>query len=345
MSEALQLKCPNCGATVEFKADRQKFVCDFCDSAFTESEINASNKHDEEEIYPQSKNDFSEHTNLYICNSCGAEIVADENTAASFCHYCHNAVTLKGRVSGTLQPELIIPFKYTREQAEKAFHDWCGKKWFIPSDFRSKGQLEKMVGLYVPFWLADCKIDTSVICDAKNVSSYRSGDYRITHTRVYSVERAATMEYMGVPADGSKKLDDSLMDAVEPFNYQEFVPFSMNYFSGFYADKYDVDKSEVFPRIRKRMEEGAKRALMDDIKGYSTVTPQSSNMKVEKANWHYAMLPVWFMTYIHKGKKYFFAINGQTGKLAGIPPLSWAKTFIFAAVLFLIFFLMGGFLA
>lgn len=342
MDDALQLKCPNCGATVEFKADRQMFVCDFCDSAFTEQEIGAANKRTANTEKASPKNDFSEHTNLYICESCGAEIVTDENTAASFCHYCHSAVTLKGRVSGALQPELIIPFKYTRDLAEIAFKKWCEKKWFLPSDFKSKGQLEKMVGLYVPFWLADCKIDASVVCDAKNVSSYRSGDYRITHTRVYSVERAAKMEYRGVPADGSKKLDDNLMDAVEPFDYKDFVPFSMNYFSGFYADKYDVDKSEVFPRIRKRMENGAKSALMDDIHGYTSVAPLRSNLKVEKANWHYTMLPVWFMTYLHGGKKYFFAINGQTGKVAGIPPLSGGKLAALAIGLFLIFMIFGG---
>ena len=343
MSEASQLKCPNCGATVEFKADRQKFVCDFCDSEFTESQIGAVNlQENTEDAMPSAANEFSEHTNLYICSSCGAEIVTDENTAATFCHYCHNAVALKGRVSGALQPELIIPFKYDRILAEKAFRDWCAKKWFLPGDFKSRGQLEKMVGLYVPFWLADCKIDASVFCDAKNVSSHRSGNYRITHTRIYNVERAAKMEYRGVPADGSKKLDDALMDAVEPFDYNDFVPFSMNFFSGFYADKYDVDKSEVFPRIRKRMEEGAKKALMDDIRGYTSVTPVRSDLRVEHANWHYAMLPVWFMTYIHKGKKYFFAINGQTGKLAGIPPLSGGKLALLAAALFIIFGFIGG---
>ena len=344
MSEALQLKCPNCGATVEFKADRQKFVCDFCDSEFTDAQIGATNPQNSmtEDAAPAAVNDFSEHTNLYICHSCGAEIVADENTAATFCHYCHSAVALKGRVSGALQPELIIPFKFNRLQAENAFRDWCAKKWFLPGDFKSKGQLEKMVGLYVPFWLADCKVDASVVCDAKKVSSHRSGDYRITHTRVYTAERAAKLEYRGVPADGSKKLDDALMDAVEPFDYNDFVPFSMNYFSGFYADKYDVDKTEVFPRIRKRMEEGAKKALMDDIRGYTSVTPVRSSLKVEHANWHYTMLPVWFMTYIHKGKKYFFAVNGQTGKLAGIPPLSGWKTLGLALALFIVFGLIGG---
>lgn len=339
--EALQLKCPNCGAAVEFKPDAQRFICDFCGSNFIEKEINAANETERKAAVEQD-NYFSGHTNLYLCQSCGAEIVSDENTAATFCHYCHGGVVLKGRVSGALQPELIIPFKYTRDLAEKAFENWCTKKWFLPGDFKSKKQLEKMVGLYVPFWLSDCTVDSSVVCDAKNVSSYVSGNYRITHTRVYSVERAAVMEYKGVPADGSKKLDDALMDAIEPFDYNEFVPFNMNYFSGFYADKYDVDKETAFPRIKERMRQGAEQVLMNDISGYTSVSKQSANMAVKNAVWHYAMLPVWFMTYIHRGKKYFFALNGQTGKVAGIPPVSSKKLALLGAVLFLIFAVLGG---
>ncbi|MCM1329307.1 MAG: hypothetical protein NC253_07670 [Ruminococcus sp.] len=338
--EALQLKCPNCGAAVGFKPDVQKFVCDFCGSDFTEAEINSANETERKTV--EQNNYFSGHTNLYQCQSCGAEIVSDENTAATFCHYCHGGVVLQGRVSGALQPELIIPFKYTRDLAEKAFEGWCAKKWFLPGDFTSKKQLEKMVGLYVPFWLSDCTVDSSVVCDAKNVSSHISGNYRITHTRVYSVERAAVMEYRGVPADGSKKLEDDLMDAIEPFDYSAFEPFNMNYFSGFYADKYDVDKETAFPRIKERMRQGAEQVLMNDINGYTSVSKLSANMNVKKAAWHYAMLPVWFMTYIHNGKKYFFALNGQTGKIAGIPPVSGKKLALLGAGLFLLFAIGGG---
>lgn len=348
--ETLQLKCPNCGASIKFMAESQNFVCEYCCSDFTEDEINSANRSSngvslEKDSYSaESENGFSNHTNLYICESCGAEIVADENTAATFCHYCHGTVTLKGRVSGALQPELIIPFKIDKAMAETTFRNWCAKKWFLPKSFKSNAQLEKMVGLYVPFWLADCNIDVSSEFNAKKVHSYRSGDYRVTHTKVYDVSRAARMEYRGIPADGSKKLDDGLMDAVEPFDYSEFLPFSMTYFSGFYADKYDVDKSGALTRIRQRMEEGAHQVLRDSVKGYTSVSPRGKNLRILKTDWHYAMLPVWFMTYIYSGKKYFFAVNGQTGKVAGIAPVS-VKKLIFMALCFILGFGIMGLIA
>lgn len=352
MDNLLQLKCPNCGASIGFNAASQLFVCEFCNSDFTEAEINLANGREaelassegvslsKEEPAPDTT-EFADHTNLYLCESCGAEIVADENTAATFCHYCHGTVTLKGRVSGALQPELIIPFKIDKNMAETTFKNWCRKKWFLPKSFSSQGQLEKMVGLYVPFWLADCEIDASAEYDAKKVHSYRSGDYRITNTKVYSASRAAKMEYRGIPADGSRKLEDALMDAVEPFNYSEFVPFSMNYFSGFYADKYDVDKSEAINRIKERMTTGAIRVLYQSVTGYTSVVPKGQRLRIIKTKWHYTMLPVWFMTYMYGGKKYFFAINGQTGKVAGIIPVSVGKL-IFMALCFVLGFTLIG---
>ena len=65
-------------------------------------------------------------------------------------------------------------------------------------------------------------------------------------------------------------------------------------------------------------------------------------------NWQYAMLPVWFMTMNFKNKRYYFAVNGQTGKVAGIPPLSWSKLlcmFGTFALLAVIICLLGGYLA
>lgn len=338
--ETVQHKCPNCGADVVLNPQTGRFVCSFCSSDFTAEELNA---HSEAHQRTQADDNFSEHTRLYVCSSCGAEIVADENTAASFCHYCHSPVTLKGRVEGAYAPELIIPFKIDRETAIAEFRKWCGKKLFIQSSFRSEAQLEKLVGLYVPFWLADCDIDTSADYDARIVHSYTSGDYRMTHTKYYDVSRAARMTYTGVPADGSKKLDDKLMDSIEPFFYDGAVPFDMTWFSGFYADKYDVDKAAVVSRIKARIESGATDFLDSSVTGYTSKRCTKRTIRITRTDWHYAMLPVWFMTYIHKGKKYFFALNGQTGKISGILPVSAPKLALLGTAITALFVLIGLF--
>ena len=191
-----------------------------------------------------------------------------------------------------------------------------------------------MTGLYVPFWLADCNLDADVHALGKQISTWTSGSYRYTRTKEYDVYRHAKIDFDGIPADGASKINDGLMEAIEPFDYTKLEPFSMSYLSGFFADKYDVDKAGVFQRIRNRAVSGSEQIVRGSMTGYDSVTPTASNYNILETQWQYILLPVWFMTFNFKQKQYSFAINGQSGKLAGIPPLSAARVAAFASALF-----------
>ena len=336
--DVVQMKCPNCGGSVVFDPKKQMHVCEYCQSEFTAEEM----QQDASEVnlnIPSSEEqtEFKDHTNLYICDNCGAEIIADENTAATFCYYCHSPVSLKGRLSGECRPEMIIPFTHTHDQAMLNYKEWCKKKWFLPKDYTSFSTLEKITGLYVPFWLADCKVDAQIDAEARIISTYTSGEYNVTRTKYYRINRAAKIAYDGVPADGSKKIEDSLMTAIEPFDYTKFEQFQMSYLSGFFADKYDVTKDEVLPNIKARISGSAENILMDSVVGYTSVTPEYKNIRLVRTNWHYVMLPVWFLNYKYKGKDYEFAMNGQTGKIEGYLPVSVPKLIALGLGLFAVF--------
>lgn len=350
--EAVQYKCPNCGGELKFKPDKQAFGCDYCMSSFTEEEIKQVCARTENSIpdgEQQINNEFAEHTNVYHCSSCGAEIISEENQTATFCYYCHEPVILSGRLSGDYKPGKVIGFKLTRENAVSAFKTWCGKRWFVPKDFRSEQQLEKMTGLYVPFWVADCGIKADYHALGKKVRTWSSGSYRYRETKEYDVIRRADIFADGIPADGESKIEDRLMEAIEPFNYDDAKDFSMSYLSGFFADKYDVDKAAVFPRVRMRAENAAKKVIGESVNGYSGVVPHSESYRIMNTEWQYMMLPVWFMTYKYHDKFYSFAVNGQTGKLAGTPPLDKLKLKLFSLGIgiltaFIIGIIMGGIL-
>ena len=179
-----------------------------------------------------------------------------------------------------------------------------------------------MTGLYVPFWVADCDVDARYSATGKKVRTWTSGQYVYTETKEFRVIRAGNMVTRGIPADGETKIEDLLMEAIEPYDYRELKDFSMSYLSGFYADKYDVDKAAVFPRIRARSNQACSALVRSTISGYSSYIPSNENYTITNTDWSYTLLPVWFMSYKYKDRIYEFAINGQTGKLAGTPPLS-----------------------
>jgi DNA-directed RNA polymerase subunit RPC12/RpoP len=63
---------------------------------------------------------------LFVCKSCGGEIVADENTAATECPYCNNPVVMSGRLSGTLKTIMLFrssSIKIWQKQTLKALYE------------------------------------------------------------------------------------------------------------------------------------------------------------------------------------------------------------------------------
>lgn len=101
--------------------------------------------------------------------------------------YCHNPVVLKGRLSGDFKPDRIIPFKLSREQAVSAFMDKTKGKKFLPKDFLSNSNIEKMTGVYFPYWYIDTQQDSHMTAKGKKYKHWKSGDRRYTETSYYDL--------------------------------------------------------------------------------------------------------------------------------------------------------------
>jgi len=332
-------KCPSCGAPLEYTTETQDFGCVYCGSHFTKETLDAPLEGhtekisaEEAELYDKQKK-FGEENMLYLCPGCGAAIVTDSPLSASAeCAYCHSAVVLSGRLSGEYRPDKIIPFTKTREDAVAQFKAWISKKkFFMAKGFGSEDAISKLQGIYIPFWLADCSVEGKMDALCTNtVSSVRKGDYIITTEARYDVQREGSIIYQGVPADGSSAADDALMDSIEPFDYTKLVDFDLSYLSGHSAQRYDVTKDMVFPRINARTLEATERVFLDSIRGYGKVNVTARNFRINNINWQHVMLPLWFMSYQYKDKMYYYAMNGQTGKFGGMIPVNKAKLALFA---------------
>ena len=94
-------KCPNCDADLTYRPATGDFGCEYCGSSYTGEQLNELIKN--QKIIDEQKESegtaFDEHAVVYTCPNCGAEVITDDTTAATFCFYCHNPVILKGRLS------------------------------------------------------------------------------------------------------------------------------------------------------------------------------------------------------------------------------------------------------
>lgn len=358
METLQEYKCPCCGGAIEFDSSLQKMKCPYCD---TEFEMETLKSYDEElknqgsdemdwqiQAGSEWKEGEAEGLNVYVCKSCGGEIVGDGNTAATSCPYCGNPVIMMGQFSGDLKPDYVIPFKLDKKAAKEGLMNHLKDRPLLPKVFKDENRIDEIKGIYVPFWLFDTNATAKIRYKATKVHTWSDSNYRYVQTSFFSILRGGTIGFERVPVDGSTKMPDDLMESIEPFDFNEAVDFQTAYLSGYLADKYDVTADESINRANQRVKRSTEQAFASTVQGYSTVLPESSSICLKNGVVKYALYPVWMLTTTWKGKQYIFAMNGQTGKFVGDLPIDnvlfwkWfaGLTGIISTIMFIITFLL-----
>lgn len=342
MATNIIYKCPTCGAELFWTASKNCFECEYCGDSFTLEQLEAEGqtgavneekveKHEEivEGEYTEST-DGTVGSNLvkYTCSHCGAEIITDRSTAATICVYCGNAVIMGEQIINDFAPDYVIPFAVEKGRVMDAFKDFS-KKPLTPNDFNCDKIVDKIQGVYIPFWLYSGRCRGSINAEGINTRTWRSGDYKYTERKYYSVFRDGTLSFDKVPVDASAKTDNDAMDSIEPYDYSAMVKFNPGYLSGFLAERYDEDSKQCFSRASERIE----NTTRDELKKsciYDSLNVKHYDKKLTIEKTQYALLPTWLLYTTYKDKKYFFAMNGQTGKFIGNLPIDKVKLAVYS---------------
>ncbi|MCG7379895.1 TFIIB-type zinc ribbon-containing protein [Paenibacillus sp. ACRSA] len=312
----LEYKCPNCGSGMNFDGNTGKLSCPSCGRQDNIEQIPD----------PLKKQVFTENeVKSYHCTSCGADLVTDADTSATTCSFCGAAVVLSDRLSGELAPAMVIPFAITKETAKEAFKKWCKNGLLTPSGFMTADRIKEITGIYVPFWLYELHNRIEVHGRATKVRSYTQGDYHYTETQHYEIYRKIRLNYVNLPIDASKKMDDKLMDKLEPFPYNQLKDFKTPYLAGYIAEKYSYTDEELYPRAKEKTQPYIESYIASTVSGYTSVSYTDKQIDTTLKNADYVLLPVWMVYYDFNRTEYTFAMNGQTGKVVGRPPISKAK--------------------
>jgi len=181
-------RCPNCDATMEYYPDTGKMYCAYCGVSMTVDELKTAqyNKmaqkemeldtwdktmgHPDEDGYLIPPDDirlikrFKENKwrnakikmQILHCQACGAEMIMNEFESATFCAYCGQAAIVSDRVEECLEPDRMIPFKVSKEDAEEGIKKKLSpkKSFFVPKELKNL-EVDRIIGIYVPYWLFD----------------------------------------------------------------------------------------------------------------------------------------------------------------------------------------------
>lgn len=320
MSSTISQKCPTCGSNLEYDADLEKWPCEYCHKNYSIDELVLEKAEDSKEL------------EYYHCSNCGAEIFNNKYNITANCIYCDSPVIIKQRIAGEFNPNHIIPFKSSKKEILNAFKEHISLKRLLPKDFFSYCKNIQIEGMYVPYWILTAEVSAAIYgTTLKRIN----GQEIANHYR-----RKGTMSFDKIPADAKTTINSNHLDAIEPFDYKQFEPFNYAYLLGYYAEKYDTTKDEVYEEeIKKRIEDVAVDKLLKAGTNKRPDSLFSKNVNIYKSKFEYMLVPVWIIKVKYKGKTYDFYMNDQSKKLSGTFPVSVVKEFILSIIIFLTIFI------
>ena len=287
----------------------------------------------------------------YKCPSCGSDMQFDTASGKLSCDSCGHKDDIE------LLSEDLIQEVFSEDEAKEYNCNNCGGTVITDPDTTATNCSfcgasvvlnDRLSGTLMP--AKDLESNAKVRAKATKMRYYSRGDYDYTETKHYEVYRDVDVGHLKVPVDASEKMNDEIMDKVEPYNYSELKEFKTPYLAGYLAEKYNYDATELFPRVQTKVNAYVESYVSSTITGYSSVNYFEKQIDTQKRKSYYALFPIWMVYYDFDKTQHTFAMNGQTGKIVGKPPISKGKVFAWfsgiAGSSFILFriitFLIGG---
>lgn len=350
MADAQTIKCPACAGPMVFDPGASQIHCEYCGSVFDQDELIRQYQEEQTSQADVAAAEMPQEPLYgYSCGSCGANVWTDDTTLATYCFYCHNPVVLAPRIAQGFAPDGVVPFAVDKEEVVKAFLSWSKGKKFTPRDFGTPEHLEKLHGVYLPFWQADGKANYRITGEGIDTSESRSGEYITTTKRIYEIHREGLFESNDITALANDKAAEQLVIGAQPFSAGEVKTFHPAFLQGFFAEMKNVEREQAEAEFSTKIHAGAPRALGNSINmDFDSTNPRIEFTPLELSNWRLLMYPFWLLTYRRNDITYLFCMNGVTGQTFGGLPVSNKRlllaTVILGALLTTILLILGYFI-
>lgn len=336
MSTLKEFPCPNCNSELNYDADKSGLSCLHCNSVFPINIEKALIKEIDIEsfrtlMFQVEKDNYQLD---YSCSKCGKTNTVSSSLSFFECENCgNNVINTAAYQEKKVSPQGIIPFAVSKEKAMSTFNEWIGKGFWNDSDLKKISLINNLKGLYIPFWTFDCTTfnqwsgqsgtyyyETEYYTDEEGNEQSKS----VQRTRWHYKEGEFTHHSNDILITDNQEIEQNLIDKVYPYHLDQLVPMDNSYLLGWNAKTYENKMEECYNLYKERVEEEITAMSAEDLKD-DTYSDLQVTTTFSNETYKHIILPIWYCTYLFKGKNYFFIINGQTAKIYGDKPLSTTK--------------------
>ncbi len=329
--------CASCGSSMTYSPEVGGLFCAYCKR---EEAIVAPMETVGETLYDPDADALSapdwERLGSYtlVCDSCGAEILTSKKAHTARCPFCNTPyVTEPAFLEAVIPPRAMLPFTVSAECAKNAFSLWARKRWLAPFGFRKKVKLSgDFRGVYLPAFTYDTDLSTAYHGEGgrRTTKTYTTRVNGKTVTRTKTVIRwypirgvtEESLDDILIPAD--RAVDTKLFQKISPYSTKVMRPYHPAFLAGFTAERYSLGTRETFETAKGVAESSIERKIRQS-EGYDEYRGMHYDHTYHRVAVKHILLPVWFLSYLHKGKRYALLVNGETARVAGRYPLSVLK--------------------
>lgn len=336
----ISVPCAACGAEMLYDPESQGLKCNHCGNKKElprASDMVIERSFSEAFSLSAAPRGFSVETKTFHCNNCGSNTAVDPDEVSFSCPFCGSTnVNEDAHKSKVIRPSGILPFVITREKALGAFRTWIGKGFFRPGKLKRLAKLDKINSVYLPFWTYDA--DTAshwtaqagyhyYVTESYTDSNGNSQTRQVQKTRWVPVDGYYEQSFNDVLILASHGLKQRDSDRIAPYDLEEVVNYDSRFILGHQSEVYQKDVQEGYKVADDIMDNEIRSQVASRVPGD---THRSLNINTRKSGvtFKHILLPLWIAAYQFNNKTYRFTVNGQTGKIAGKKPLSWAKIII-----------------
>lgn len=354
-----QTKCPKCGATdISQNMKTGKLRCNFCRYEFELETIK-----DDVDIWTlegmtigSGATDIIPDTDDIVtlkCESCGAEVVIDTaSVKQARCHWCRNTLSINKQVSNGAIPDMVLPFKIRKEEAQKEIDKFVrSRKFFAHPTFTKEFTSENICGVYFPYMVVDINahMDLSGTGEVK-IREYTIGNGNDKEETYYDADAYHVSRSFDIAVDdltieastdklnvNSKEKTTNIINSIMPFDTENCVRYDSNFLKGYTSEKRDANVEHIKDIVHAQTSDVARFAANDSLVKYDRgVAWDHEDFSVKGESWKAAYLPVWLYSYMQKkaGKNmlHYVAVNARTRETMGSVPIDMTKLFIVSII-------------
>ena len=334
--------CVQCGAVLKYAPGAHKLVCNYCGfENQIEHRTDRIEEYDLQEALRQLSEPRTEPAKPQIhCDECGAGFQFEASVHAGECPFCGTPIVTTTAQTKPIQPKSLLPFSIDELSARQQFQRWLKGLWFAPNAVKKYARSDtKLTGVYLPYWTFDSDTVTDysgergdvyyvdqtvqVMRNNRMVTEIR----RVPQIRWTPVSGRVSRFFDDVLIGASKSLPRKILDALQPWDLEQLIPYDEHYLSGFRSEYYQVELSEGFDNAKQVMDSVIYRDIALDIGGDHQRIHQVKS-RHSGTTYKHCLLPVWSAAFRYQDKSYRFVINGRTGEVQGERPYSgWKISF------------------